>query len=222
MAESERAGALLMKGNAMKALILVDLQNDFLPGGALAVPDGDAVIPVANQLQALFPLVVATQDWHPANHGSFAANHPGKRVFEQIDLHGLPQTLWPVHCVQGTSGAALAAALRCDRIAKVFPKGTDADIDSYSGFFDNGHRRSTGLAEWLRSQGVTEVYVCGLATDYCVKLTAMDAVRDGFKVHLIEDACRGVNLRPGDVATAIVEMKRAGVDILQSAQLLTK
>lgn len=204
----------------MKALILVDLQNDFLPGGALAVPDGDAVIPVANQLQALFPLVVATQDWHPANHGSFAANHPGKRVFEQINLHGLLQTLWPVHCVQGTSGAALAAALECDRIAKVFPKGTDAGIDSYSGFFDNGHRKPTGLGEWLKAQGVAEVFVCGLATDYCVKFTALDAVQEGFKVHLIEDACRGVNLKPDDVATAIVEMKRAGVEILQSAQLL--
>jgi nicotinamidase/pyrazinamidase len=123
----------------MKALILVDIQNDFLPGGALAVPDGDAVIPVANKLQSAFPLVVATQDWHPAQHGSFAASHPGKKVFEQIELNGLPQTLWPVHCVQGTRGAELAAELNRDRIANVFPKGTDAGIDSYSGLFDNGH-----------------------------------------------------------------------------------
>ncbi|HLP78182.1 MAG TPA: bifunctional nicotinamidase/pyrazinamidase, partial [Candidatus Paceibacterota bacterium] len=155
----------------MKALILVDIQNDFLSGGALAVPDGDAVIPVANRLQAAFPLVVATQDWHPANHGSFAANHPGRKVFEQIDLNGLPQTLWPVHCVQNTRGAELAAALNRDRIAKVFPKGTDATIDSYSGLFDNGHRKSTGLGEWLKARGATEVFVCGLATDYCVKFT---------------------------------------------------
>src|SRR5215469_16770932 len=133
----------------MKALILVDIQNDFLPGGALAVPDGDAVIPVANRLQAAFPLVVATQDWHPANHGSFAASHPGKKLFEQIELNGLPQTLWPVHCVQNTAGAALAANLIQDRIAKIFRKGTDAGIDSYSGFFDNGQRKSTGLGDWL-------------------------------------------------------------------------
>lgn len=204
----------------MKALILVDIQNDFLPGGALAVPDGDAVIPVANRIQGLFPLVVATQDWHPANHGSFAANHPGKNVFEQIDLNGLPQTLWPVHCVQGTPGAELAPGLNRDRIARIFPKGTDAGIDSYSGFFDNGHRRGTGLGEWLKEQGVTEVYVCGLATDYCVKFTALDAAGLGMKTYLIEDASRGVNLQPNDVKNAIEEMKRAGIHVLQSAGLL--
>ncbi len=204
----------------MKALILVDIQNDFLPGGALAVPDGDAVIPVANKLQSAFPVVVATQDWHPANHGSFAASHPGKKAFEQIELNGLPQTLWPVHCVQGTRGAELAAELNRDRIAKIFPKGTDAGIDSYSGLFDNGHRRSTGLGEWLKAQRVTEVFVCGLATDYCVKFTALDAAKMGFKRHLIEDASRGVNLRPDDVRNAIEEMKRAGVVVVQSAGIL--
>jgi nicotinamidase/pyrazinamidase len=204
----------------MKTLILVDVQNDFLPGGALAVPDGDAVIPVANRLQAAFPLVVATQDWHPANHGSFAASHPGKKVFEQIDLNGLPQTLWPVHCVQGTRGAELAAALNRARIAKIFPKGTDAGIDSYSGLFDNGHRKSTGLGEWLKAQGVAEVFVCGLATDYCVKFTALDAAQMGFKTHLIEDASRGVNLRPEDVRDSIADMKRAGVIIAHSVDVL--
>jgi len=165
----------------MKTLILVDIQNDFLPGGALGVPDGDVIILIVNQLQAVFPLVVATQDWHPANHGSFAANHPGKAVFQQFDLNGLPQTLWPVHCVQGTPGAELAPGLQRDRIAKIFPKGTDAGIDSYSGLFDNGHRKSTGLGEWLKDKGATEVYVCGLATDYCVKFTALDAAHMGFK-----------------------------------------
>ena len=204
----------------MQALILVDIQNDFLPGGALAVPDGDAVIPVANKVQPAFPLVVATQDWHPANHGSFAACHPGRKVFEQIELNGLPQTLWPVHCVQNTKGAELAGALSRERIARVFPKGTDAGIDSYSGLFDNGHRKSTGLGEWLKAQDVTEVYVCGLATDYCVKFTALDAVRMGFKTHMIEDASRGVNLRPDDVKHAIEEMKRAGVVILRSADIV--
>jgi nicotinamidase/pyrazinamidase len=204
----------------MKALILVDIQNDFLPGGALAVPDGDKVIPVVNKLQLAFPLVVATQDWHPANHGSFAASHPGKNVFEQIELNGLPQTLWPVHCVQGTHGAELAAQLNRDRIANVFQKGTDAGIDSYSGLFDNGHRKSTGLGESLKSQGVTEVFVCGLATDYCVKFTALDAAQTGFRTHFIEDASRGVNLRPDDVGNAIEEMKRAGVVVVQSADIL--
>jgi nicotinamidase/pyrazinamidase len=200
----------------MKALILVDLQNDFLPGGALAVPHGDEVIPVANELQAKFSLVVATQDWHPPNHGSFAANHPGKKEFEEAELNGLPQTLWPVHCVQNTKGAELAPGLKRDRIVRVFQKGTDQGIDSYSGFFDNGHRRETGLGDWLKGQKVTEVYVCGLATDYCVKFTALDAVGLGFKTHLIEDASRGVNLRPTDVQEAIAEMKRAGVEIVQS------
>jgi nicotinamidase/pyrazinamidase len=204
----------------MKALILVDIQNDFLPGGALAVPDGDAVIPVANQLQTVFPLVVATQDWHPANHGSFAASHPGKQVFQQIELNGLPQTLWPAHCVQNTKGVDLADGLDRNRIAKIFPKGTDAGIDSYSGLFDNGHRKSTGLGEWLKAQGVTEVFVCGLATDYCVKFTALDAVGLGFKTHFIEGASRGVNLRPDDVKNGIEEMKRARIAIVQSADLL--
>lgn len=204
---------------ALNALILVDLQNDFLPGGALAVPDGDSVIPIANQLQLEFPLVVATQDWHPANHGSFGANHSGKRVFDQIDLNGLPQTLWPVHCVQGTAGAELAPGLRRDRIARIFQKGTDPGIDSYSGFFDNGHRRATGLADWLKAKGVTDVYVCGLATDYCVKFTALDAIQLGFRTHLIEDASRGVNLHPNDVAEAVREMQRAGVSLVQSGDI---
>ncbi|HWB61812.1 MAG TPA: bifunctional nicotinamidase/pyrazinamidase [Chthoniobacteraceae bacterium] len=204
----------------MKALILVDIQNDFLPGGALTVPQGDAVIPIANRLQEIFPLVVATQDWHPANHGSFAANHPGKNPFEQIDLNGLPQTLWPAHCVQGTPGAELALALDRTRIARVFPKGADPGVDSYSGFFDNGHRRDTGLGAWLKEKGVADVYVCGLATDYCVKFTALDAAALGFGTFLIEDASRGVNLQPADVKNAIEEMKRAGVRIVQSAELL--
>ncbi len=204
----------------MKALIITDIQNDFLPGGALAVAGGDQIIPLANELQGVFPLVVATQDWHPADHGSFAANHPGRTVYEQIELNGLPQTLWPVHCVQNTRGAELAASLRRERIAKVFVKGTDAGIDSYSALFDNGHRKSTGLGEWLKAQGVTEVFVCGLTTDYCVKFTALDAARMGFQTHVIEDACRGVNLQPGDVTRAIEEMRRAGVAVVRSVELL--
>jgi nicotinamidase/pyrazinamidase len=201
----------------VNALVIVDVQNDFCPGGALPVPEGDRVVEVINRLQPRFDLAVATQDWHPADHGSFAANHPGKNVFDTIDLNGLPQTLWPVHCVQGTRGAELAPGLDKTRIARIFRKGTDPGIDSYSGLFDNGHRKSTGLGEWLRGQGVTEVFVCGLATDYCVKFTALDAAQFGFKAFLIEDASRGVNLRPGDVQNAIAEMRRAGVGIVQSA-----
>ncbi|WP_367870436.1 bifunctional nicotinamidase/pyrazinamidase [Luteolibacter sp. Populi] len=195
------------------ALILVDIQNDFLPGGALAVPEGDQVIPVANRLMDDFKIIVATQDWHPADHGSFAANHPGKQLYEVSDLNGLPQVLWPVHCVQGTSGAEFAPELEVKRITRVFRKGTDAGIDSYSGLYDNGHRRSTGLAEWLREQGVKRLTVCGLATDYCVKFTALDAVAEGFEVTLHLPASRGVNLSPGDVDAAVEEMRSKGVTI---------
>jgi len=197
----------------LQALILVDIQNDFLPGGALAVPDGDSVIPIANRLMEDFPIIVATQDWHPADHGSFAANHSGNAIYDRIDLNGLPQTLWPVHCVQYTPGAEFAANLNTGRITRVFQKGTDPSIDSYSGFHDNGHRRATGLGEWLRAQGVRAVTICGLATDYCVKFTALDALADGFEVTLHLPACRGVNLAPGDVETAIEEMERSGVMI---------
>ena len=196
-----------------QALILVDIQNDFLPGGALAVPDGDSVIPIAHRLMDDFPIIVATQDWHPADHGSFAANHSGCAPYDRIDLNGLPQTLWPVHCVQHTTGAEFAANLDTSRITGVFQKGTDPSTDSYSGFHDNGHRRATGLGEWLRAQGVRAVTICGLATDYCVKFTALDALADGFEVTLHLPACRGVNLTPGDVEAAVGEMERAGVVI---------
>jgi nicotinamidase/pyrazinamidase len=195
----------------MNALILVDIQNDFLPGGALAVPGGDEVIAVANSLMRQFDIIVVTQDWHPTDHGSFAANHPGREVFENIDLHGLPQTLWPVHCVENTHGAEFADSLEISRIEKVFRKGTRSEIDSYSGFHDNGRRHSTGMAEWLRERGVTHVTICGLATDYCVKFTALDAIDEGFDVTLAVHACRGVNLQPGDVERAIDEMRQRGV-----------
>lgn len=204
----------------MKCLVLTDIQNDFLPGGALAVPQGDAIIPIANKLQAAFPLVVATQDWHPPNHGSFAANHPGKKVYDQIELGGVPQILWPVHCVQNTKGAEFSPGLKRARVAKVFHKGTDAEIDSYSAFFDNMHRKSTGLGEWMKKQGVAEVFFCGLAMDYCVKFSALDAVQFGFKSNVIEDASRGVNLQPDDAKKAIAEMKRAGVTVLQSDDVM--
>ena len=203
----------------MKALIIVDVQNDFCPGGALPVSGRDGVVAPINRIQPWFDLVVATQDWHPANHGSFAANHPGRNPGDQITLAGLPQILWPIHCVQGTPGAELHPGLDRSRIARVFQKGTDPGIDSYSGFFDNGRRSSTGLDEYLKSLGVTEVYVCGLATDYCVKATALDAASLGFKTFLIEDACQGVDVRPGDVQQAIAEMRKCGVVTVQSSLL---
>jgi nicotinamidase/pyrazinamidase len=206
----------------MRALILVDLQIDFLPLGALPVPEGDEVIPIANRLQPYFDIVVATQDWHPADHGSFAANHPWRKPGQVIDLNGLDQVLWPIHCVQGSFGADFAPELDQTGITAVFQKGTDPLIDSYSGFYDNGHRKSTGLAEWLKERGVDTVYIMGLAADYCVKFTALDAIREGFKTYLVEDATRGVNLQPGDVEKAIAEMQAAGVQLVRSDTLLAE
>jgi len=203
----------------MEALILVDLQNDFCAGGALAVPDGDAVVAVANALLPRFSLVVATRDYHPPTHLSFASNHSGRNAYELVDLDGLTQVLWPAHCVQGTSGAEFHAALDASRITRVFPKGTDERIDSYSGFFDNGQRKATGLGEYLHKEGVRDVYVMGLATDYCVKWTALDAVRLGFRVHLVEDGCRGVGLNLGDVAKAVDHMRGAGVRATRSEEV---
>ena len=204
-----------------KALVLVDLQNDFIPGGSLAVRDGDAVIPVANAVQKKkkWEVIAATQDWHPKDHGSFASNHPGKHPGDMIELGGLPQVLWPDHCVQGSRGAQFHPVLDRSRVTKVFRKGTDREIDSYSTFFDNAHRKSTGLGEWLKEQKVTDVYLMGLATDYCVKYSALDAVHLGFKTHVILDGCRGVELNPGDTKVAVDEMKKAGVKILTSGQL---
>jgi nicotinamidase/pyrazinamidase len=203
----------------MDALLVVDVQNDFLPGGALAVTEGDQVIPIINRLVDRFALVLATQDWHPANHGSFAANQPNRQPGEMIDLNGIMQILWPVHCVQGSSGAAFSAYLRTERFGKVFKKGIDPEIDSYSGFFDNARRRSTGLIEYLRERNVGELFICGLATDYCVRFSALDSIESGIRTRVIEDACRGVNLKPGDSPTAITQMREAGVSIVASTEL---
>ncbi len=204
----------------MKTLIIVDMQNDFCPGGALAVREGDAVVPMVNELQPHFDLVVATQDWHPASHKSFAANHDGKNVGQVIELDGLPQVLWPMHCVQNTRGAEFHPQLETGKLAHVFRKGEDESIDSYSGFFDNGHKRATGLGDWLKSHNATSIYVCGLATDYCVKFTALDAQQLGFETFLIEDTCRGVELNDGDIACSIDAMREAGVEVVQSGDLL--
>jgi nicotinamidase/pyrazinamidase len=211
---SPEPNASLSAPHNRSALILVDLQNDFVTGGALAVPDGAAVVPLANQLAPKFDLVVATQDWHPADHQSFAANHVGLRVGESFELHGRPQIAWPVHCVQGTLGAELIADLNRNLIHHVIRKGEDPTIDSYSGFFDNGGVRATGMEQYLRDHGVTTVFIMGLATDYCVKFTALDAAKIGFATRLILEGCRGVELQPGDCQQALDQMRAAGVEII--------
>lgn len=203
----------------MHALVLVDIQNDFMPFGALPVADGDAVVPVANMLAPRFELVVATQDWHPPDHGSFAVNHPGTEPGQVIELGGLEQVLWPPHCVQDTPGAAFHSALDIAPIHHVVRKGTDPDIDSYSGFFDNGHRKATGLEGFLRNWNVDRITLMGLATDYCVKYTALDGAELGFEITVVSDGCRAVNLEPGDGERAFEEMAAAGCTVLTSGEL---
>jgi nicotinamidase/pyrazinamidase len=188
-----------MEKNA--ALLLIDLQNDFCPGGSLAVAGGNEVISIANALMPYFKTVIATQDWHPDNHMSF-------------------ESLWPVHCVQNTFGAALHADLNSVGITTIFKKGTDQHIDSYSAFYDNEHKKSTGLTDWLHEKNISVLYVMGLATDYCVKFSCCDAVDDGFTVYLITDACRGVNLEKNDVENALLLMQKRGVQLIQSDQIL--
>lgn len=195
----------------MNALILVDIQNDFMPTGSLPVPNGNDVIPIANVLIPHFDHVIATQDWHPNNHGSFAAEHAGRKPGELIDLHGLTQVLWPSHCVQHTFGSEFVSGLNQSLINKIVQKGTNIDVDSYSGFADNGDRIQTELHDYLQKNGIKEVYVMGVATDYCVKFTALDAIKRGYQTTLIVDGCRGVNLSAGDVDAALKEMTDAGV-----------
>ncbi|WP_128330910.1 bifunctional nicotinamidase/pyrazinamidase [Apibacter sp. HY039] len=177
----------------MKALIIVDVQNDFIPGGNLAVPDGNHIIPIINKIQQNYELVVATQDWHPANHLSFSTMHEGKKNFEQIELDGLPQTLWPAHCVQGSMGAEFSKELNQNKIEAIFRKGMDKGIDSYSGFFDNGNKKSTGLSNYLQGKKVDEVYICGLAADFCVYFTAKDSIKLGFKTFIIDNATKPIS-----------------------------
>jgi nicotinamidase/pyrazinamidase len=199
-----------------RALIIVDMQNDFSPGGARPAEGGDQIVELINRLQQEFDLVVATQDWHPENHGSFASNHPGREPGEVIELKGLKQELWPDHAVQGSTGAEFVSGLDRSRIAKVFQKGTDPEVDSYSGFFDNGQQGDTGLDAFLEGQGVNEVFVVGLALDYCVKFTALDAERIGYDTTVIVDASRPV----GDGAAAVEVMQAAGVKIASAINVL--
>lgn len=199
-----------------RTLLLVDLQNDFCAGGALAVPEGDNTVDIANQLinwcQSRDIPVIASQDWHPANHGSFASQHQ-VAVYSQGMLDGLPQTFWPDHCVQNSEGAALHSLLKQKAIDRIFHKGENPLVDSYSAFFDNGRRQKTSLDEWLREHNIGELIIMGLATDYCVKFTVLDALQLGYRVNVITDGCRGVNINPQDSAQAFMEMSVAGATL---------
>lgn len=196
------------------ALIVVDIQNDFLPGGALVVPRGDETVAIANRLMPLFPTVVLTADWHPADHSSFASQHAGKSPYDVVPMPYGNQVLWPDHCVAGTSGADFAAGLETVRAHAVIRKGTDKNCDSYSGFLAADRKTPTGLAGYLKSRGVTTVFVCGLATDFCVAWTAQDAAAAGFKTYLIEDASRAIDAG-GSLAAAMAGLKTAGVGVIE-------
>jgi len=199
----------------MKALILVDIQNDFMPTGTSSVPEGDQVVPVVNKIMDKFKLIIATQDRHPPDHKSFAIHH-NKNPGEITVLNGIAQVLWPVHCVQGSTGAEFGTGLNRKRIAKVFQKGTNREVDSYRGFFDNNHKSDTGLGDYLKERGVDEIYITGLALDVCVKYTALDANALGFRAKVVVDATRAVNINAGDSDRAIADMKAVGIEMVMS------
>jgi nicotinamidase/pyrazinamidase len=203
-----------------RALLVVDVQNDYCPRGAVAVRNADTIVPVVNRLMSRVDHVAATQDWHPPDHGCFVTSHPGRSVHDVIDLNGVPQLLWPPHCVRGTLGAELHPALELSRIERVFKKGMDPNVDSYSGFRDNGGRHTTGLLVWLAKRRVREVWVCGLATEYCVRHTALDAASLGFRTAVVEDACCGLEVQPGDVQRTLAELAQAGVRIVAAKELV--
>lgn len=203
-----------------QVLLVIDVQNDFCPGGSLAVHDGDKVVPVVNRLASHFDLVVATQDWHPENHVSFAKNHPGKNVHDQIEVNGISQVLWPAHCVAGTRGADFHPALNTENFKLILRKGTHPSIDSYSAFMENDKKTVTGLEGYLKGLRIEHIYVCGLATDYCVFHSVMDAARIGFKTYAVIDGCRGVDVPQGSVERTLAVMKENCVGILHSSSLL--
>lgn len=202
-----------------KALLLVDIQNDFMPGGALAVPRGDEIIPIINNLISQFSLVIATQDWHPSDHVSFADNHLGKKVGDHVQINGFDHLLWPRHCVCNTPGAELDKRLNKHQINTCFFKGTDKWIDSYSAFFDNAHLKSTGLGDYLKAQGVDELYIAGVATEYCVLHSALDARDLGLTVYVVVDACRSINLNPGDEQKALAALVAKGANVILSSEI---
>ena len=201
----------------MKTLLIIDVQNDFVPGGSLPVPNGDKIVPVINAMQHKFDLVIATQDWHPEDHISFASNHEGASLFDVIEIQGNPQTLWPNHCVQGTKGAELHPNLDTLKFEAVFRKGTDKTIDSYSAFYDNGHLKSTGLAGYLKEKGTTQLYLCGLAADICVYFSIRDAVDAGFDCFFVEDASQALDVDAfGDIKKEMINM---GIQLVSSGAI---
>jgi nicotinamidase/pyrazinamidase len=200
------------------ALIVIDAQNDFCPGGALAVPDGDAIMEVVNRVGALFRHVVLTQDWHPAGHVSFASSHPGRRPFETIEASYGAQVLWPDHCLPGSKGADFHPRLQTTRAELIVRKGSDPSVDSYSAFYENDHRTPTGLGGYLRARGLGRLFLAGLATDFCVLYSALDARREGFEVAVVEDAVRGIDL-DGSLSRALERMREAGVRFLREGDL---
>jgi len=203
------------QGAVGRALIVVDVQNDFCPGGALAVADGGAVVPIINALARDYRHVILTQDWHPAGHSSFASSHPGCSPFEQITLSYGPQVLWPDHCIQGTSGAKFHPDLDIPHARLIIRKGGNPAIDSYSGFFEADRTTPTGLTGYLKSLGISDVDVCGLATDFCVAWTALDAAAQGFKTQVLMDACRGIDL-DGSLAAAEARMRTANISLTRN------
>jgi len=208
-----------MKRGSAGVLLVVDVQNDFCPGGNLAVEQGDRVVPVINSIIPRFSAVVATQDWHPKDHVSFVSNHPGKDPFEVIEIEGIEQVLWPEHCVPGTEGAEFHPQLDTKAFDLIVRKGTNRNLDSYSAFFENDKKTPTGLHYYLKGLALQEVYLVGLALDVCVYYSAMDAVRLGFDVILVEDACRGIDTPPGSLQARLEEMSKAGVRIVKAEQL---
>lgn len=198
----------------MKGLLIIDVQNDFLPGGSLEVKGGDRIIPVINRISGNFDLVAATQDWHPAGHMSFASNHKNKKPFDRGEVGGIEQVLWPDHCVQGTAGAGFSEDLHMKPVEAIFRKGMDRDIDSYSGFYDNGHKKPVGLSGYLKSKGVRELFISGLAGDVCVYFTLKDALEEGFRVWLIEDATQALD--PEKFEEQKTELRNLGAGIVQS------
>jgi len=204
----------------MKTLIIIDVQNDFMPGGSLEVPHGNMIVPVINEVQSYFDLVVATQDWHPKNHKSFASNHYGKKSLDKMVLNGVLQTLWPDHCTQGSYGAELHRDIESNRIAAIFRKGMDPEVDSYSGFYDNNHQLSTGLAGYLKEKGASEIYFCGLAADICVYYTILDSIHEGFSATLIEDASQPLYVEKFDDIKC--DIAKLGVHIVKSNEFYKK
>lgn len=201
----------------MKTLIIVDAQNDFMPGGTLEISDGDKIIPVINSIQNKFDLVIATQDWHPENHSSFASNHTGKSLFDKVEIEGREQTLWPNHCVQETAGARFHPEIHTNRWEAIFRKGTDPNIDSYSAFYDNGHLKSTGLAGYLREKGASQLFFCGLAADICVYYSIYDAFKEGFACFLIEDASKPLD--EDGFEKMKEEIEYLGIQIISSEEI---